>query len=111
MAFDYPSGLILPFDGPCPSGWTRFAGLDSKFAMGASSYGAIGGSTEHYHYINPGTRGTNTPIGNTATEDTQLITNTTSTQSHYHQADISTSYAENKSNYPLYIKVVFCEKD
>lgn len=112
MAYDYPSGLILPFDTPsCPSGWTRFTDLDNRFAMGASSYGAIGGDTQHRHYINPGSRNTNAALGTDESTSTSLTHDSSSTQTHVHAADIATSYSDYRSNYPPYIKVVFCKKN
>lgn len=44
-----PSGMIALFDASCPSGWTRFAALDSRFPRGATTYGATGGADSHGH--------------------------------------------------------------
>ncbi len=44
-----PSGMIAMFDTSCPSGWTRFAVLDSRFPLGAATYGSTGGSITHTH--------------------------------------------------------------
>ena len=52
-----PSGMIAMFGGPCPNGWTRFASLDDRFPMGASSAGGLGGSNTHYHLISPHAHG------------------------------------------------------
>lgn len=111
MAFYYPPGLILPFDTACPSGWTRVTALDDTFLMGASAYGATGGTVQHRHYVNPVSQNTTAASGNEGNERTGFVTNTSSTQTHVHAADISTSYSEYRSNYPPYIKVVFCQKD
>jgi len=51
-----PSGMIAMFTGSCPTGWTRFGALDGKFARGASSYGATGGSETHSHSTNYSTQ-------------------------------------------------------
>jgi hypothetical protein len=51
-----PSGMIAMFTGSCPTGWTRFSALDGKFARGASSYGATGGSETHSHSTNYSTQ-------------------------------------------------------
>lgn len=111
MAFDYPSGLILPFDTACPSGWTRMTALDDTFVMGASAYGDTGGTVQHRHYVNPVSRNTTAASGTNDDNPTLLTTNTSSTQTHVHAADIATSYSAYKSNYPPYINVVFCQKD
>jgi len=50
-----PSGLIMPFDpanlsGSCPSGWSRYTDLDSRFIKGTSgSSSSTGGSATHSH--------------------------------------------------------------
>jgi hypothetical protein len=44
-----PSGLIAAFDRTCPDGWTRYEGLDGRFARGAPEAGAAGGEAEHAH--------------------------------------------------------------
>jgi len=51
-----PSGMVAMFTGSCPTGWTRFSALDGKFARGASSYGATGGSETHSHSTNYSTQ-------------------------------------------------------
>jgi len=111
MAFYYPPGLILPFDTACPSGWTRVTALDDTFVMGASSYGETGGAAQHRHNVDPVSRNTTAASGTHADESTSLTHDTSSTQTHVHAADISTSYSDYQSNYPPYIKVVFCQKN
>lgn len=44
-----PSGAIMLFDASCPTGYTRFSALDSRFPRGNSTYGATGGSDSHDH--------------------------------------------------------------
>lgn len=46
-----PTGGIMPFDGACPSGWTRETALDNKYPMGGlpGDQGVAGGSTTHTH--------------------------------------------------------------
>ena len=44
-----PSGLIAMFSTACPAGWTRVAGLDNRFPLGGTGFGAQGGRTDHRH--------------------------------------------------------------
>ena len=47
-----PSGLIVMFDVPCPTGWTRVSAWDDKFIRGAATYDAVGGgAATHTHYF------------------------------------------------------------
>jgi hypothetical protein len=46
-----PSGLIGMFLTGCPAGWTRVAGLDSRFPIGSPSPGLFGGSLTHLHRV------------------------------------------------------------
>ena len=59
-----PQGGIMAFDEPCPSGWTRYAGLNDAYPRGntVALAGTTGGSfwhlhgysaiREHYHTVN-----------------------------------------------------------
>lgn len=44
-----PAGGIMAFDGPCPSGWTRYTALDGRYPRGAETGGSTGGSATHIH--------------------------------------------------------------
>lgn len=46
-----PSGMIGMFTTNCPAGWTRVAGLDGRFPLGATSWGSQGGSNQHKHHV------------------------------------------------------------
>ena len=107
---DIPSGMIAMFDTSCPTGWTRFAALDGKFAMGASSYGATGGTSTHIHSVNPPATDTATPgcdwHGADDPNPNQFCGNI-----HTHSVDISAFDSGSGSSLPPYVSVVFCKKD
>lgn len=46
-----PTGGIMPFDGPCPSGWTRYSSLNDRYPYGAdvANVGETGGQANHTH--------------------------------------------------------------
>ncbi|MCK5308040.1 MAG: hypothetical protein KAJ73_05460 [Zetaproteobacteria bacterium] len=46
-----PQGGIMNFDGPCPSGWTRYAPLDDAYPRGnvVTAAGTTGGAWTHTH--------------------------------------------------------------
>ncbi len=46
------SGMIAMFTTACPSGWTRFTGLDDRVPRGGTTYGGAGGSETHSHSWN-----------------------------------------------------------
>jgi len=88
-------GMIAMFDTACPSGWTRFSALDSKFPRGASSYGATGGSATHTHTV--------------------VMLNHPSQSSENNQggypARNGTRTSDASSSLPPYLQVVWCKKD
>jgi len=43
MIFKYPTGMIMPFDVDCPTGWTRVSDFDNRFLRGALQYGTMSG--------------------------------------------------------------------
>ena len=44
-----PTGAILLFNTTCPSGWTRFSGLDGRVPKGGITPGIFGGLDTHSH--------------------------------------------------------------
>lgn len=111
MAFYYPTGIILPFDTVCPSGWTTVTGLENTFLKGSSTYGTTGGSTNHRHKIDFGTvytaRGTETGIE--AASGTNLQTCIPPNHKHFFiNVIVYSNYIDNS---PPYVNVVFCKKN
>ncbi|MEK6890259.1 MAG: hypothetical protein AABX35_03670 [Nanoarchaeota archaeon] len=86
-----PSGAIVMFDVACPTGWTRFAGLDGKVAKGSATYGGIGGSDTHTH-THQDSFATNLDGGSWRTA-------------------ISTLTIDPSSSWPPYVEVVWCKKN
>lgn len=101
---DISSGLIGIFDSAPGSGWTRFSALDTKFARGASSYGATGGAETHTHTYSTSTGGPS----DTAAADTVSATLTRATSSHTHSVGGTT---DSGTSLPPYIDVLFYSKD
>ncbi len=101
-----PSGMIAMFDTSCPSGWTRFAALDNRFPIGASSYGETGGSTSHSHSYG----GTTASVGHThrVTGGTFMSGYAFDDTSHAHTYSGNVSPS---SNIPPYLNVVWCKKN
>lgn len=111
--YDYPSGMIVPFDAACPSGWTRYSVLDSKFPMAAATSGTTGGSdANHRHQVNPGSKYT-TPYENSsrflASASSQR--RYTSVIGHTHYFNLPNTNTSWKQVLPPYRDVVFCKKD
>jgi hypothetical protein len=108
MVFNYPSGMIMPFDVACPSGWTRVSGFDDLFLRGASSYGSTDGSESHSHTFNPGS---NTVQASTVHNSDWGSDEITHLNMHYHSINIAATTSSTEDHIPSYISVIFCEKD
>ncbi len=86
-----PSGAIVMFDVACPTGWTRFAGLDGKVAKGASTYGSVGGADTHIHSV------TYARLSDIAGDS--------------HRQPLNTVTILPGSSWPPYLEVVWCKKN
>ncbi|MFN0253913.1 MAG: hypothetical protein ACKV2T_44025 [Kofleriaceae bacterium] len=87
-----PMGLILPFDGACPTGFTERVDLANKYLRGHdgdAEYGETGGSTMHAHTIGAHVHST----AMAGATHTHQVTLTTSTQSHQGTRDDASSAA------------------
>ena len=93
---------VTVFDTTVPSGFTRFAALDSKFPRGEATYGGTSTVSSHSHTI---------PAVNTSTPSAtaQCATGTTSTSSstHYHTFAATTTAAA--TNLPVYKTTIYGE--
>jgi hypothetical protein len=98
-----PSGMIGMFDTACPTGWTRFSALDSKFPQGAETYGGTGGSSTHTH-VYSGTTNTLPYYGYGPADGPYDRHN----ENHSHTYSGTT---EATSTLPPYLNVVWCKKD
>lgn len=109
MPYNYPSGMIAPFDAACPSGWTRVSTWDNKFLMGGATYGTIGGYANHVHSCNPGIYySQSTSAGD---QSVGGLDDACSTASHFHSVVLAATDTSSANNEPPYINVVFCKKD
>jgi len=98
-----PNGLIGMFDGTPPTGWTVLSNSGGpfyqRFPRGATSYGATGGTTTHYHYAT-----------SDAASNTTTYTLRAGPEAPFHE---STHYHWLKSNsvshLPPYIDVIFAK--
>jgi hypothetical protein len=117
-----PSGMIAMFDAACPSGWTRFSALDSKFPRGASTYGGTGGSDTHTHtycrgYMSHSTYPIDPFTDNIGGTECGYITPSCSSQSQVQGGCTNWGIAGiqnttgSGSNLPSYLNVVWCKKD
>ncbi|MDO8564146.1 MAG: hypothetical protein Q7R87_04005 [Nanoarchaeota archaeon] len=84
-----PSGAIVMFDTVCPTGWTRFTGLDGKVAKGSATYGATGGADTHVHDVSV-SRTNADKSWRTPIQDISILPS---------------------SSWPPYLEVVWCKKD
>jgi hypothetical protein len=108
MYFEYPQGMIMPFDVACPADWTRVSDLDGIFFIGGNSFGTSGGTTSHTHTLNPGS--SNTIYGNVHMSN-RGPTRYTNYNTHNHAINIAEATSGSASHIPPYVGVVFCEKD
>jgi len=119
-----PAGMISLFAGPCPTGWTRFTALDDRFPMGASTYGATGGSLTHSHPISTdgGHSHNTTPLvlgtGSHGGYPTVYGTVPSPGFAPYYPGQTTSSSGQHdhggnsglSSSLPPYLKIIFCVK-
>jgi chitodextrinase len=86
-----------------PLGWERFNALDNSFPMGATSYGATGGSNTHTHTASLSTSWAGAS-GACASGGTKRVSTP-----HSHTGGITTDTA-NDLNLPPYLSVVFAKR-
>ncbi|MDD3474560.1 MAG: DUF2341 domain-containing protein [Candidatus Dojkabacteria bacterium] len=84
-----------------PLGWERFTALDGKFPMGATSYGATGGSNTHSHTASLSTS------WKSATGACYPGGTKRATAAHSHSAGVTSSV---ESNLPPYLTVIFAQR-
>ena len=102
---EIPTGLISIFDTSQGTGWTRFTGLDNKFAMGNAAYGATGGTdtqTDAFSGSTSGPSGTSVPYKNYSTN---------TTRSHSTHTHTFSGTTDASSILPPYINVLFYSKN
>ncbi|MDD3474689.1 MAG: DUF2341 domain-containing protein [Candidatus Dojkabacteria bacterium] len=87
-----------------PLGWERFTALDAKFPIGATTYGATGGSNTHSH---SGSKVTGTT---SATKDCTWYDSGNFNAMAGHNHTISWSTDGSVSNLPPYLTVVFAQR-
>jgi hypothetical protein len=111
--YDYPKDMIVPFDTACPSGWTRYTALDSKFPRAAATSGTTGGSdASHRHLVNPSLVNTTMfEISTTILATASLQRRYSSQTNHTHSINLPSTNTSYTQSLPPYINVVFCKKD
>jgi hypothetical protein len=111
--YDFPSGMIAPFDAACPSDWTRYTALDSKFPRGATTAGGTGGSDlSHLHSVNPANiriHYYNTSVTVQASASSAI--KYSSVINHMHYVNLPSTNTSKTTSLPTYINVIFCKKD
>jgi hypothetical protein len=111
--YDYPSGMIVPFDTACPTGWTRYTALDSKFPRAAATSGGTGGSdAQHRHQVNPSSQYcTQYQISQTIICSASTAIKSTAKINHTHYFNLPNTNTSYHISLPTYINVVYCKKD
>lgn len=97
----FSGSFVVMNNTSCPSGWTQFSGLNSKFPRGASTYGGTGGSDTHNHGSVTGTSGNPSGSG-TANGACGMPMATYSGHTNV-KVDINSG-----SNLPPYLDLVYC---
>ena len=110
----FPSGLILPFNTDCPSGWTRFTALDNRFPRGASTAdaGQSADVSTHTHSFDP----PNVTSQYTTNSESMVhggfgSPSNKALVSHQHLQYWEPVTSGTGDHTPVYIKVVYCKKD
>jgi hypothetical protein len=111
MAFYYPTGIILPFDVACPSGWTQVTDLTGYFIKGGITYGTTVDSTTHKHKIDFGTILSGTATGSGVDAESGTNAQDTIEQPHRHTFVTYVTYSGGAETIPSYVNVVFCMKN
>jgi hypothetical protein len=109
MPYNYPSGMIAPFESSCPEGWTRVIEWDNKFIMGSANPGNTGGSQTHSHNCSPTTFYTRSETA--GLKSVGGFQDRCTTYSHAHAINLSATESSSIQNKPPYISVIFCKKE
>lgn len=100
----WAGSFVAPSNASCPSGWTRFSSLDSRFPRGATTPGGTGGTSSHTHTFS-GTTGTDSGAVYKARDDPLSYTYQPARINHTHSFSDTTNSADHT---PPYLDMIFC---